>query len=497
MEKQIKYAVWAAVSKEHQAKPDKVSLAEQVALAHRRADERGWKTSGLEYIIPGESRTLYVNLRDAENSIPELKAMLDDAQNGKFNLLILYDYNRLRDLMDPVAKTLAAYGVQLYSVSQPADPVSPESFTAYTSDSESMLRGMAQIISRAQISDIQRKNAYAMPKRITERGLPHKVPYGYIHVKNGPPLVDPVTAKAVILAKDLMLSGHSLRQTCDALEAQGFPAPRGGSAWYPQTLRDMMLNPFYAGEVTWMREQVRRDPRTGRRTTRPTPERTVRGQGAHEPLWGREEHERLTTEVGRRDKTFIGKRANLFSGLLACGNCGAPMHLYKAPRVPERRYVLAELGAYRCRGNGVACMAIGHEDLFERFTSRLQIALESVRPQPVDAAGLADRLKAETEKKDRLTEAYLAGAYSLPEYLGYKAPVDESIDQLSRQINSIEETIRLQAERMAQARYILDNWRDFVASLRADADAQAGNHTLRAVISRIVVKRDDLEIEFL
>lgn len=497
MNQNFKYAVWAAVSKEHQAKPDKVSLGEQVSLAHQRAGERGWLSSGLEYIVPGESRTLYVNLRDAENDIPELRAMLDDAQAGKFNLLILYDYNRLRDLIDPVAKTLGAYGAQLYSVSQPADPVDPERFTAYSSDSESIVRGMAQIISRAQISDIQRKNAYAMPKRITERGLPHKVPYGYIHVKSGPALVDPVASKAVILAKDLLLAGNSLRQVCDALEAEGHPAPRGGRDWYPQTLKDMMLNPFYAGEVIWLREQVRRDPRTGRRATKSTPERTIRGQGAHEPLWTREEHERLAAEVERRDKTFIGKRAYLFSGLLFCGRCGASMRLYNAPRVPGRRYVLSELGAYRCRENGVRCMSINHEDLFARFTEKLRSALQDLRPQPVDADSLADELKAEKEKKDRLTEAYLAGAYNLREYLEYKTPLDEGIERLERQVNGAEETVRQQAERMSQARYILENWSDFVASLRVDEDVQAGNHTLRAVVSRIVVKGDDLEIEFL
>jgi hypothetical protein len=495
MSKNIKYAVWSAVSKDHQAKPDKVSLGEQVAQAHQRAGERGWQPTNLEYIVPGESRTLYVNLRDAENEIPELKAMLDDAQAGKFNLLILYDYNRLRDLIDPVAKTLSAYGVQLYSVSQPADPIDPENYSAYASDSESIVRGMSQIISRSQISDIQRKNAYAMPKRITERGLPHRVPYGYIHVKNGPPLVDPEKAKAVILIKDMMLSGNSLRQTCDALMEAGYAAPLGGKTWYAQTVQDIISNPFYAGEVAWLRTKVHRDPRTGKRTTQDTPGRVIQGKGAHVPLWTAEEHERLAIVAARRDYTYIGRRAGLFSGLLTCGTCGSPMRSYNTPRVPGRQYVILERGSYCCRKGGVYCSAIKHVDLFNQVTAHLRESLENARAEPVNAGDILEHLNAEIAKRDRLTEAYLAGAYQLDEYLRHKSPLDETIKRAEKQHRNIEDTIRRQAAQTEQSRYILDNWDDFIESLRDEENMQASNHALRAVIARIVVKPDGVGIE--
>jgi hypothetical protein len=34
-------------------------------------------------------------------------------------------------------------------------------------------------------------------------------------------------------------TGHSLRDICDKLLAQGFTAPRGGR-WYPKTVADLM-----------------------------------------------------------------------------------------------------------------------------------------------------------------------------------------------------------------------------------------------------------------
>jgi hypothetical protein len=58
----------------------------------------------------------------------------------------LYNYDRLRDLLDPVAKTLASYSVQIFSVNQAVEPLPPETFNPYASDSESMMRGLSQII---------------------------------------------------------------------------------------------------------------------------------------------------------------------------------------------------------------------------------------------------------------------------------------------------------------------------------------------------------------
>lgn len=133
-----------------------------------------------KYSVPGESRTRYVNLRDAEEAIPPLHSMLEDAKAGRFDILVLWDYNRLRDLLDPVAKTLSNYGVQIYSINQPTEPLDPAEFNPYASDSESMMRGMSQIISRWQIADLRRKYRFGVRARV-DHGLPSlKIPYGYI-----------------------------------------------------------------------------------------------------------------------------------------------------------------------------------------------------------------------------------------------------------------------------------------------------------------------------
>jgi len=126
----IRFSIWTAVSTAAQAEDDKESLHEQEVKSRASALTKGWQEVQV-YSVPGESRTRYVNLRDAEEDIPPLRSMLEDAKAGRFDILVLWDYNRLRDLLDPVAKTLSNYGVQLYSINQPTEPLAPEEFKEY------------------------------------------------------------------------------------------------------------------------------------------------------------------------------------------------------------------------------------------------------------------------------------------------------------------------------------------------------------------------------
>jgi hypothetical protein len=48
---------------------------------------------------------------------------------------------------------------------------------------------------------------------------------------------------------------------------------------------------------------------------------------------------------------------------------------------------------------------------------------------------------------------------------------------------------------LQQAGYILDNWDDFVASLKSEK-TQETNHVLRSVIRKIVITDNDLSLEF-
>ena len=84
----IRYAIWCAVSTAEQAAEEKFSLQTQEQVSRAAAEARGWQETSRPYIVPGESRTKFINLSDAEREIPALRQMLDDAKDGKFDVIV-------------------------------------------------------------------------------------------------------------------------------------------------------------------------------------------------------------------------------------------------------------------------------------------------------------------------------------------------------------------------------------------------------------------------
>lgn len=313
-------AIWAAVSTETQAAGDKVSIPVQIEACRRLAAARGWTETAGPYIVPGASRTRYVNLRDAEARIPALREMLNDAQNGRFQILLLYDYNRLRDLADPVARALAAYGVQLYSINQPVEPTTMEE--ADTADGESIMRGISGIISRWQINDLRRKYRYGVAARV-QRGLyALKIPYGYTTPnKDIPPVPEPSRAALLVRLKDLYLHGSTLEEVRQAADDSGLKPARGGK-WDRSIISDILRNPFYAGFVTFRRTRLVTDPRNDRRYQENNPDPLIY-PGKHQALWSETEHHRILAEFERRGPGYRSKYP--FTGLMVCAECNAPI----------------------------------------------------------------------------------------------------------------------------------------------------------------------------
>ena len=399
----MRFGIWAAVSTVAQANDDKESLTEQEKKCRSLALAKGWTETVRPFIVPGESRTRWVNLRDAENEIPPLRQMLESAKAGKFDILVLYDYNRLRDLLDPVAKTLASYGVQIYSINQPVEPIQPEEFNPYASDSESMMRGMSQIISRWQISDLRRKYRFGVPARV-QRGLyALKIPYGYRKPagrewdKSAIPVPDEIQSEVVILIKDLFLNGTPYRKIQDHLNKTGCPTATG-VPWARTTIIKILQNPFYAGKVYFGRRRVIRDPRldTLRVVKNPTP---LIMDGKHSPLYSWDEYLRIQIEFERRGRFPYGN-VYTFSGLLSCSVCGGKIK-------HKRDY-------WHCVNYHVK---IKDKNALEIIPPAIQEALQKaeITPTAIQKSDQAPLLEELQRKRAKVQQAFEREVYSLEE----------------------------------------------------------------------------------
>ena len=127
--------------------------------------------------------------------------------------------------------------------------------------------------------------------------------------------------------------GHGLRAIAVQLNAERVPGPNG--PWSRYTIHEMLRNERYRGIYIWGRTQKARNPETGRKVSRCTPQARWRRVEVPEwriipeALWLAVEARRKESEANfhKNGGTSYNRRgrAYLFSGNLVCGVCGGSM----------------------------------------------------------------------------------------------------------------------------------------------------------------------------
>lgn len=434
----IRFAIWTAVSTKKQASDDKASLTVQETKSRELGLSKGWLETAGPFVIPGESRSFYVNLSDAEKEISfidslgnptyPLRDMLDAAQSGRFDVLIFYSYDRLGDLANMVAQTLRFYGVQLLSVSQGVDPQPPETFDPYTSDAEANMRIMSQLTQQFRIADMRRKYRGGMEKRIAEGLHSHRIPYGYRRppteeqdiklIRRLVPVPDQ-HAPIIIEIKDLFLKGLTYYEIARVLNDKGYSSPEG-AAWSHPAIKKMVENPYYAGKVFFGRYRTVRDTRLTKKTRivmNPNPELA---DGKHQPLYSWETYLALQDEIKRRHSLPHNNR-HAFSALLSCSICG--------------KNLLHNRGAWRCKFH------VSLDDDFANaiIPAALQKTLMDVNPAPHTPpapATVKDKsatLKDLARQRRRIQEGYESGIYNATEAEAKIKKIDTNVRELKQE----------------------------------------------------------------
>lgn len=502
----MRYAIWTAVSSKQQAAEDKVSLSEQENKCRAAAAARGWRETSGPYIVPGQSRTRWINLRDAEAEMPPLHAMLEDAQRGAYDLLILYDYTRLRELLDPVARALSAYGVQLFSISQPVEPVPPAGYDPYATDAASIVQTVSGLTSRAEINALRRRYRIGVPRRVTDKGL-HPIgrkPYGYRRPPgreldaSAPLIPDPVTSLHVIAMKDLYLSGWSVPQIIDHLEQQGIRPRSGSPRWSDYSVRFILKNPFYAGIVTFGRTRKVRDPRTGAVKQIPNDPAAIQSApGQHTPLWDEATHNALLAEHKRRHKRYKGQKTYRLSLLLYCPIHNRPLYVkyHHGRRVDEHRvwYCPAgEKGHWHLHIKDSAALEQLRAQIITDFHRLENIPLPE---HTTDTDSIERAIEDLQKRKERLLDALELGSLDPETYAQRIAPLDRQLATVKQQHTETQQRAANHAARkqgLSQLAQALQTAPLYII----EAPAPRVNTQLRQLIHRIYVTDTGLQIEY-
>jgi site-specific DNA recombinase len=342
------------------------STTRQVARATEYAQVRGW-TVGATFLDDGVSGATYAKLEGRTR-------LLGAAEAGAFQILVVSEQSRLgRDMIEVAytIKRIAECGVRIFSYLDDAE-IGVEGEQALLT----MLRGYKD---QGQRGDTSKRVYDAALRRVRAGQVAGAKVFGYDNVaitgvdgkrSHVERQVNASQAATVVRIFELYVGGLGSKKIAVMLNRDGVlsPRPRG---WSQTTVRGILRNPIYRGEVVWGR--IKSIVRRGKDHNQLRPEgQWIRQEQPalriiDDALWGqvqaRRERNRRNiprTKTGRllgRSTWHDGFSEYLVTGFGRCTRCGGSIrishrvHGPKNNRHPVRLYACAihdDLGAAKC-----------------------------------------------------------------------------------------------------------------------------------------------------
>ena len=321
----LSVALYARYSSDNQRD---ASIEDQLRLCRERADREGWR------IVDSYSDR---SVSGASLIRPGVQALIQDAQAGRFNLVLAESLDRIsRDQEDiaGVYKRLTFAGVRMVTLSE--------------GDISELHIGLKGTMGALYLKDLADKTRRGLRGRVEDGKSGGGNSYGYKVVRKtgadgelerGEREIDPAEAVVVRRIFTNYAAGKSPRQIAHELNAEGVPGPRG-KGWGPSTIHGnvkrgngLLNNELYIGKLVWNRQRFLKDPETGKRVARPNPKDEWIVQEVPElrilddDLWQAVKDRQKEIRKRYVDADGNGLRAThrkryLFSGLIKCAECG-------------------------------------------------------------------------------------------------------------------------------------------------------------------------------
>jgi site-specific DNA recombinase len=259
---------------------------------------------------------------------PALTRLRTAVAAGRVDCVIVFKLDRLsRSVVDTVNLVLTEWD-DLCHVKSAREPIDT------TTHAGKLFFYMLVSYAEWERSVIKERTWGGRLKRAQEGRNPgFNAPYGY-RVGASPGALEIVPEEAAVVRRlyDLYATGLGLRTLFSQLNAEGLRF-RGGRLWNDTTIRHMLANPIYAGDLVWGRRP--RNPRFGKREGEPerlhAAEPLAERTGAFPAIVDRATWERvqaLRTQKPGPNRGGSGRAVSsrfLLTGLARCAGCGAPM----------------------------------------------------------------------------------------------------------------------------------------------------------------------------
>ena len=308
------------------------------------------------------------------------------------------------------------------------------------------------------------------------------------------------------------------------LQALGLPSPRGLHRWNQATVRGILMNPAYTGQVYTGRSRLRA-PRQRHSATHPigrpgygrspTPRETWIPVATIPGIISQAVFDQVQAKLAQNQQ--FARRNNtahdyLLRALVSCGVCNLGC---TGRGQPGYRY-------YMCRGKAPASQSCRDERCPARLIPAGQLDqlvwddLCQVIAHPTSIADALERAhgghwlpqelqaRRDTLRKgrshlehqiDRLSEAYLHDIIPLPEYERRRRELDQKCAALDTQAKQLDAHVDRQAE-LAGLATSIDGFCQRVQTGLANATFEQKRQLIELLIDRVVVTDDQVEIRY-
>ncbi len=335
---------------------------------------------------------------------PAFLEMIEDARHGLINLILVKDLSRLgRDFVEVGRYTdviFPSLGCRFVSVLDCLD-----------SEGDTDMLHFRSLMNDYHLKDLSEKiKSVLQAKRKSGQYLTPYAPFGYRKDENNKNhlVVDPETAEIVRRIFDLRYSGMAYGKITALLNREGVPTPRNSKFWQSQTVRMILNNEIYIGNLV-INRHGHRSYKDKTNIVKPESE-WIRHEGTHEAIISRDvwdKVQRLNTEVKNQFRELQHHADALFRGKVVCAGCGATMQYNRSVKHYKSGthiYVMYSCSTHQHSGRSV-CSSHAISEL-----ALQTILLNEIREQTsaiqTDEAAVIERLRTQLlgEQADRLEE---------------------------------------------------------------------------------------------
>lgn len=512
----MRVAAYVRVSTPGQVKLQ--TIDQQLETIHGYVRDKGWE-------LPAENVFRDDGYSGASLDRPALDLLRDKARIRELDTVVLLSPDRLaRNYVHQMVliEELEKDGCQVEFVERPMSSEPNDQLLL-------QIRGAVAEYERTLLKERMRRGKLAKLKAGLLLPWTH-TPYGYRTDPDRPRDPDGVSLdeeKAAVVAEIFAMyleEGGTLCGVSNHFRKRGICSPRGRAVWTVSSLRGILINPVYMGQV-YAGRTTSRPPQIRRSATHSIgrPAETAVAVAPEEwipvatvPAIVSQEQFKQVGEKLSHNQAFASrnnkKNTYLLRALVSCGKCGLACGARKVE--PQKYYVCGGKNKQIQSGRAQKCPsryapADQLDELVWRDLCEVLTHTESITDALQRAHGgqwLPQELKARQEnlregraalgrQLDRLTEAYLGEVIPLAEYRRRRGELEQKDGALEGQ----QRQLKAQSDQRMELAGVAGSIEDFCERVQGGLEAatfEQRRQLVELLIDRVVVTDDEVEIRY-